>query len=241
MTVLARLRAPIAAAAVLAATLAVGACGSGDQVAGGSGATPTTSSTGALAGKRITPPINASDFTFVDYSTSEAGTPFPLRAAPGTLLFTYFGYLSCPDICPTTMSDMSSAVKRLAPEDRAKVEAAFVTIDPERDTGPKVAGFVDHFFPDGGAHALVAGEDSTLWSATSRIGVDYKVDDHQPGDTSYGVAHTGYQYLIDDQGKVVWVWPYGTSSKDLAATLTALLHGDVAVEGTTSTTKSAIR
>ena len=221
-----RTRRLAATALALAGLTIAAACGSGGSTAtSGSGAVATTAApSGSVAGSRITPPLNMADVTFTDYSTDPNGTPFPFKAQPGKLLLAYFGYLSCPDICPTTMSDVSAALQRMAPADREKVEVAFVTIDPERDTGPKVAGFVDHFVPDGG-HGLRAPDDSNLWTSTSRLGVEYKVDPHQPG-SSYGVSHTGYQYLLDDQGRAVWVWPYGTPSKDLAATLTALVRGE---------------
>lgn len=227
-------------ALVVSAVLALSACGGGggggDQSAG-TGASPATTAptAGTVVGNRVVPPLIVGDLVFTDYSAEPAPAPFPLKAAPGKLLVLYFGYLSCPDICPTTMSDISVALKRLPPEDRARVEMAMATIDPERDTGEKMAGFVDYFVPDGGGHGLVAPNDSTLWSATSRIGVEYKVDPHEPGAASYGVAHTGYQYVVDDQGNLIWAWPYGVPGKDLAATLTALLNGTAPTEGPTIT------
>ncbi|MFN8037789.1 MAG: SCO family protein [Acidimicrobiales bacterium] len=216
----------LAATAVALAGLSIAAaCGAGSSTTStADGATAGTAApSGSVAGSRITPPLNMSDVTFTDFSADPNGAPFPFKAASGKLLVTYFGYLSCPDICPTTMSDISAALQRMAPADREKVQVAFVTIDPERDTGAKVAGFVEHFVPDG--HGLRAPDDSTLWTSTSRLGVQYKIEAHAPG-SSYGVSHTGYQYVIDDQGRAVWVWPYGTPSKDLAATLTALVRGE---------------
>lgn len=225
MASVSRTRRLAATAVALAGLSLAAACGSGGSTtssdAGAASAT-TAAPSGSVAGSRITPPLNMADVTFTDFSTDPNGTPFPLKASPGKVLMTYFGYLSCPDICPTTMSDISAALQRMSPADREKVEVAFVTIDPERDTGTKVAGFVEHFVPDG--HGLRSPDDSTLWTSTSRLGVEYKIDPHQPG-SSYGVSHSGYQYLIDDQGRAVWVWPYGTQSKDLAATLTSLVRG----------------
>ncbi|GAA4858948.1 SCO family protein [Kitasatospora terrestris] len=70
--------------------------------------------------------------------TDTSGRPYDLReqtAGKATLLF--FGYTSCPDVCPTTMGDIGVAMSRLPAEDRKKIDVVFVSTDPERDT-PKV-------------------------------------------------------------------------------------------------------
>src|SRR5690606_41519455 len=65
-------------------------------------------------------------------------------AGPGELLVVYFGYLSCPDVCPTTMADLKSAFTNLPPEDVERIDVAFVTVDPERDDGDSIDSYMDY-------------------------------------------------------------------------------------------------
>ncbi len=85
------------------------------------------------------------------------GAPAPPRelgfhADPGHLLIVYFGYTNCPDVCPTALGDLSAALALLKPPEKAKVQVAMATVDPERDTAEVLSRYVGHFFD--GAHAL---------------------------------------------------------------------------------------
>ena len=66
----------------------------------------------------------------------------------GKWLLVYFGYTHCPDVCPTTLADVSAALDQLPPADRAKVKALFITVDPERDTPKVMADYVAGFGND---------------------------------------------------------------------------------------------
>lgn len=198
-------RAYTAAAVVLA--LGTAACGSDDGMGGG------------LAGVVREPPLAVGDVTL----TSADGDDVTMAAPTGELLVVAFGYTSCPDICPTTMSDLSIAAGDL-PDDLAdRVTVAFATVDPERDTPDVVAGYVAAFFPERGL-GLRPADDAQLAAATAAFGVQFSIADHAPGDTDYAVAHTAVTYVIDDTGTVVVEWPFGAVPDDMAADLTALLR-----------------
>ena len=151
---------------------------------------------------------------------SNGGQPFAMRADEGELLIAYFGFTACPDICPTTLADFRSAVRRLE-EDRADaVDLAMITVDPMRDTGERLTVYVQSFHE--GAHALRTEDAELLRAAADAFGADYEVvidgDDIE-------VGHTAFLYAIDAAGKIRLQWPFGATSEDMAHDLEYLLEG----------------
>jgi protein SCO1 len=115
-----------AAIAVCAATLA---CGGGDPLAG-------------LRGVLLTPARAKPDFVLTDTD----GHPFDFRAETrGVATLLYFGYTNCPDVCPTHMSNIAAALRRLPAAEQARVRVVFVTTDPARDTGVRLRGWLNNF------------------------------------------------------------------------------------------------
>jgi protein SCO1 len=155
-----------------------------------------------------------------DASADDA--PFDLRAPDGGLLLVYFGYTFCPDMCPTTLSDVKTALGELG-EDADLVEVAFVTVDPDRDTGEQLTGYID-FFAEGRGHALRTTDPDTLRSAADAFGVRYEVTTNDEGEVEVG--HTGNLYAVDDQGRLLVTWPFGVSVEALTADLRYLLDAE---------------
>ena len=134
------------------------------------------------------------------------GEPLPFRADDQGLLLVYFGYTSCPDVCPTTMADLRVAVEGLD-ADADRVEVAMATIDPDRDSGEALGSYVQSFIEDG--HALRTDDDELLRAATDAFGADYSVSEAEDGEIE--VMHTGSVYVVDDEGRMLVQWPFGTS------------------------------
>jgi protein SCO1/2 len=206
----------------------VAACGADDPDDGvAQSSSPVTTNAQGVAGER---PVNAGrvgDLTAIDFATDAAGAPFAFTAStPDRLLVVYFGYLSCPDICPLTMSDTAAGVRRLTPAEQSRVEIAMVTLDPERDSGLQLRDYLQHFFPaDTGVaalHGLRAADDAALRHLAYKFNVTYRIDPHQPGEV-YGVAHTGDTYVVNGKGELMWKWPYGTNGAQVASSLKVLL------------------
>jgi len=145
------------------------------------------------------------------------GTDFVMRAPDGEILVVYFGYTACPDVCPTTLADLRSALAELGDE---RVTVAMATIDPGRDTDEIVTGYVQSFVPD--AHGLRTDDDGALRAAANAFGADYDVTVTDEGD--YEVIHTAHLYAIDDDGHVQVTWAFGTESEDIAEDLRILLR-----------------
>ncbi|GIU86694.1 MAG: electron transporter SenC [Acidimicrobiia bacterium] len=202
------------AASVGAALLAAG-CGAGG---GGDG----DGEDGSLQGVRRDPPLEVAQVTLPD--ATAGGEEFTTTAGDGGLLLVYFGYTSCPDICPTTMSDLARAIEELPAHLARRVEVAMVTVDPERDTAEVLDGYLAHFFEDTRRHALRTDDTGRLEAAKRAFGVRAQVEAHDPGDDDYDVSHTAVTYAVDDSGRVVVEWPFGTTPDAIRSDLETLLE-----------------
>lgn len=170
-----------------------------------------------LSGYRREPAPMVGDITLPDLT--EGAADLALVAVPGHLLVVYFGYTNCPDFCPTTLSDLRLATRRMDEDVAAKIDVAMVTVDPERDT-PVLADYITSFFDDG--HALATDDPARLARAAAPFGVTYAVE--QGADGSIEVAHTTALYVVDDTGHLALTWQFGVSIDDLAADLSQLLE-----------------
>ena len=192
------------ALAVLPLALALASCGSDAGPAH------------ELVGYRPSGQQVVNTMTLPDASNGDA--PFEFVAAEDHLLIMYFGYTSCPDVCPTTLAMLKSALADLG-DDAAKVDLAMTTVDPARDSGEIVSGYVQSFLSS--AHGLRTDDPDDLRAAADLFGVSYDVTTTPEGVVE--VSHSGAMYVVDDQGEVVLTWPFGVVSDDVAADLEVLL------------------
>jgi protein SCO1 len=176
-----------------------------------------------LPGLAREPAPHVHGLSFVDHREPGAPREVDLVPEPGELLFLYFGYLSCPDVCPMTMSDIAQARDALGEELAARTRVAFVTLDPERDEPERLRSYLTHFFDDAYL-ALTAPDQDALDAAAQRLGVRYEIEPHAPGAERYEVAHSALTYVIDEHGRVVRELPFGATSDDYARLMRALLQ-----------------
>ena len=201
-----RTAAPVVAllGAVLVMAIAATGCGGDDRASG------------PYAGIVREPAPVVSSLSLPDATT---GAPVAFRARPGGVLLVYFGYLSCPDVCPTTMADLRTALGSLRPAERARVATVMATIDPGRDDAAALTAYVDAFVSDGGA--LRTTDQAALRAATDAFGADYRVGTGADGRVE--VSHTGFVYAVDEFGRLRLTWPFGTTSTDIGRDLVRLL------------------
>ena len=167
------------------------------------------------------PAPSATGLIFHDHSSGTEPVETDLVPAPGNVALAYFGYLSCPDMCPMTMSDLAHA-RRLVGDDLAdRTTVAFITVDPARDQPADLRSYLELFFDDGFL-ALRAPDDAVLGEAAETLNVRYELEDHTPGER-YEVAHSAITYVIDDTGAVVRELPFGASPEDYAQVIEAVL------------------
>ena len=176
---------------------------------------------GTLAGYVREPTPVVSRLSLPD--VTNGGESLTFRAPEGELLLVYFGYTSCPDVCPTTLSDVRTALAELDEEDAAAIGLAMATVDPERDVDEVIGGYVRSFVPD--AHGLRTTDDAELRAAADAFGVEYRVDTNEEGEVE--VVHSGSLYVVDDQGQLVLTWPFGTPVDDLVNDLRLLMAAPV--------------
>jgi protein SCO1/2 len=193
----------VLAAVVAGSAMLAGACGGDEQR--------------ALSGQQLTPPTEVGSLSLPE---AGSGEPFSFSASSDHLLLTYFGYTSCPDVCPTTLAGVKAALRDLG-TDAERIELAMVTIDPARDTPERLPGYVESFVADG--VGLRTDDDATLRAVADTFGASYEVTPADDGGEPE-VSHSGALYVVDDTGRVVLVWPFGVSSDDIASDLEILLE-----------------
>ena len=149
---------------------------------------------------------------------SDGGTPFSFQADDGGVLIVYFGFTSCPDVCPTTLADLKTALSSIG-DAASSVDVAMITVDPGRDTAEVLVDYVQWFIPD--AHALRTDEQSVLDATGDAFGAEFSVV--RTAAVGVEVLHTAYMYGVDDTGQVVQTWPFGADPEAIAADITTLL------------------
>lgn len=155
----------------------------------------------------LTEPYTMPPATFTD----SEGQPFDLRTGTDKpVVIVFFGYTSCPDICKTTMSDLASALNRVTPETRAKVQVLLITVDPARDTPAVLRSYLARFDPS--FIGLTAPLPQTQKVAAA-MGVVIDGTTKTP-DGGYDVTHSSQVIGFDSARKGRLVWTQGTSIGD---------------------------
>lgn len=152
------------------------------------------------------------DFKLTDHN----GRPRTLADFRGKVVALFFGYVHCPDVCPTTLADMAQ-VKRLLGNDADKLQVLFVTVDPERDTPALLAQYVPAFEP---SFLGLYGDAQTTAVIAKTFEVTYQ---KQPTNSGYNVDHSAGTFLIDPAGKVRLLSPYAQRPAWLAEDIKLLL------------------
>jgi protein SCO1 len=136
----------------------------------------------------------------------------------GKVTVVFFGYTQCPDVCPSTLAELSQVKKSLGAQGD-KVQGVFVSVDPERDTAQILKSYVTSFDP---AFVALRGTAEQTAATAKEFKVIYaKV----PGTTegSYTIDHTAGSYVFDTQGRVRLFVRYGSGAEALTADIKTLL------------------
>jgi protein SCO1/2 len=136
----------------------------------------------------------------------------------GKVIVVFFGYVQCPDVCPTTLAELAE-VKRQLGADGARVQGIFVTVDPERDTAEVLKPYVANFDP---SFVALRGSPDETKAAAKQFKIFYN---KVPGktETSYTVDHTAGSYVFDTQGRVRLFTRYGSGAPALVHDIQLLL------------------
>ena len=169
------------------------------------------------------PAFKGVDITGADYAKElslpdQNGQVRKLKDFSGKLVVVFFGYTQCPDVCPTTMQELAE-VKRLLGPDGDKLQAVFVTVDPERDTTELLKAYVENF--DASFVALRPTQEQLPVIAKEFKIYFKRVEGKTP--TSYTMDHSAGSYTFDTQGRVRWFNRYGMGAQALADDFKLLL------------------
>jgi len=167
--------------------------------------------------------FTAIDVTGADYAkdfalTDHNGQSRSLKDFRGKVVVMFFGYTQCPDVCPTSLSELAE-VKKLLGADGGKLQGLFVTVDPQRDTPEVLKAYMGNFDP----------EFLALYTSPEQLTVlakDYKVyfkkvEGKTP--TSYTMDHSAGNYIYDTQGRLRLYTRYGSGAPAMAADIKLLL------------------
>ena len=150
--------------------------------------------------------------------TRIGNSDFHLSEMRGSVVALFFGYTSCPDICPTTMAELNQALGELG-DQADQVQVLFVTVDPERDTPERMQEYVNHFNPD---FIGLSGSEAELAKVWNSYGVFREVVEGTSA-AGYLVNHTARVTLIDQQGNLRVSFPVDTPVEDVVHDLKLLL------------------
>lgn len=169
------------------------------------------------------PQFTAIDITGVDYAkdfalTDHNGQARSLKDFAGKVVVLFFGYVHCPDVCPTAMTELAE-VKKLLGKDGERLQGLFVSVDPERDTPEVLKAYMAAFDP---SFLALYTTPEKLQALAKDYRVYYKKVDG-PTPTSYSIDHTAGSYIYDPQGKLRLYTRYGSGAAPLAADIGLLL------------------
>ena len=162
------------------------------------------------------PPQSAFDFQL----TTAGNEPVSLQDFNGKAVLLFFGYTSCPDICPNTLAILRQVYTDLGAQ-ADQVQVIYITVDPERDTPQRVADYAAIFHPD---FIGLSGDLDALEVAWAAYGVYREIDDTSGSSAGYLVTHSARLYLIDPQGKLLLSYSYGTPAEDILYDVRLLLR-----------------
>jgi len=149
----------------------------------------------------VTNALSGGEFELVDHNGSE----YHLEQDRGKLVLMFFGYTSCPDVCPQTMLHVASTLKQLE-ADADQLQNLFITVDPERDTVSRLQDYVPWFSDQ---VLGLTGTTAQIKNVAALYNARYTVHKKSIDDTEYVVDHSADLYLIGRDGTLEAVIPFG--------------------------------
>lgn len=167
---------------------------------------------------------NLDAFALVD----ENGNTFTEANLAGSWNFLFFGFTSCPDICPLTMSELEQFYAGLSEDERSQARVIMVSVDPMRDDSAAMAGYVDAFHTDfvglTGNINVIANLASQFFIAHSKPVMQSHNEQHvQPDSSDYLIEHSGHLAIVNPDGKFAAVLRPPIRDRDLTTVYQSLL------------------
>jgi protein SCO1 len=169
------------------------------------------------------PQFSGIDVSGMDYAKDfhlpdQDGRMRSLQEVQGKIVAVFFGYTQCPDVCPTTLTEMREA-KRMLGADGDKLQVVFITVDPERDTPQLLKAYMANFDP---SFIALRGSPEQLAATAKDFKVYYKKAEGKTP-TSYTMDHSAASYVYDTHGRLRVYTRYGSGAQALASDFKLLL------------------
>lgn len=150
--------------------------------------------------------------------TDTSGDTLTADDTDGEIRMLFFGFTSCPDVCPATLQKLSRAVKDMPGELQDDTRIVFVSVDPRRDTPERIGSYVDFF----SERAIgLTGEEKALRELSKRYRTTFGYDDPDE-EGNYNVSHSGAVYVFDREGDARLLFRPELSVEEIRADLIAL-------------------
>ena len=171
------------------------------------------------------PQFKGTDITGVDWGkdfhlTDHTGKPRTLADFRGKVVVVFFGYTHCPDVCPTTLSEMAGVMKRLG-KDAARVQVLFVTLDPARDTPQLLAEYVPSFYP---TFLGLFGDEAATRETARNFKVFYQKQE-TGSKVGYTLDHAANTFVYDPAGRLRLLFGFGSGADLISHDIKKLLNG----------------
>ncbi len=165
------------------------------------------------AGYFVPEPLEAPIFELL----SHEGRKVSSDGFPGKLLAVFFGYTSCPDVCPLTLTHLGRAFREMGPESD-RVQVLFITVDPARDSPERLARYLQAFHP---TFLGLTGTEGEIRAVADAFGAFFARNGEGE---DYTVDHTARTYIVDPRGRIPLSFPITATPEEMARDLRVLLQ-----------------
>lgn len=155
-----------------------------------------------------------------DFVLQSAKGPVSLADYRGKTVVLYFGYASCPDVCPTSLGLLSLALRKLTPAELEKLQVMFISVDPERDTVDKLKSYANAFHPN---IIGITGSAKEIAAVARHYGVMYAKVEMPNSALGYSVDHSSRYYVVGKDGAVKKFIEHGTSPEEIVKSLRSVM------------------
>ena len=156
----------------------------------------------------------------VDFTLESADGSLSLKDLRGSVVLLFFGFTSCPDVCPISLSTISHSFSYLTDDELKFSKSLFISLDPERDTLEKLKKYTGYFHPN---IIGVTGTMKQLVKVAEIFGVNFEKKDSPASALGYVIYHSSKIFVIGPQGALRKTIPHNTDSKLLSQQIRSLL------------------
>ena len=159
-------------------------------------------------------------FQEIDFTLESADGALSLKDFRGSVVLLFFGFTSCPDVCPISLATISHAFSYLTDDELKMSRSLFISLDPERDTMERLKKYTGYFHPN---IIGVTGTMKELGRVTDIYGVKFEKKEAPDSALGYLIYHSAKIFVIGPQGALRKTIPHNTDSKLLSQQIRSLL------------------